>query len=357
MADPRIVKLAGILVDYSLTVKKGSIIKISLGYEARDLGLEVYKRIIRKGGLPIVNCSLPGFAYQFYKLASNDQLKTFPKIAEFEAKNIDGVISIGTDYNTKEFTNIDPKKVALRSRIIRPISDMILQKNNWVICEYPTNALAQDAEMSLEEFEDFVYSATNVDWNKEAERQKRLKTILDKGSVVRIVGKDTDLTFSIKGRQGIMCCGHRNMPDGEVFVGPDETTAEGHIAYSFPAIHGGREVDGIRLEFHKGKVVSAKASKNEGFLKEMIATDPGASLIGEFGIGLNYNIKRFIKQILFDEKIGGTIHLALGMAYKEGGGKNESALHWDMIKDLRDGGKIIIDGKVIQENGKFMVKL
>jgi len=184
-----------------------------------------------------------------------------------------------------------------------------------------------------------------------------LKKILDKAKHVRITSPDTDLEFSIKDRKAIKCDGHRNIPDGEVFIAPVKKTVNGYISYSFPAIKSGKEVDGIKLKFKNGKVVKASATKNEKFLKEMINMDKGSCYIGEFGIGMNYGIKKFIKQILFDEKIGGTIHLALGMAYKEGGGKNESALHWDMIKDLRKKGELYIDGKLIQKNGKFTFKL
>ena len=354
MADARIEMLAEILVSYSVKVKRGSAIKINLGPEARELGLEVYKRVLGKGAFPIVNCTLPGFAYEYYKRATNEQLKRFPKIAEFEVKNIDGVISIGTEYNTREFTNIKPAKVALRSRVLRPLSEIVLKKDNWVICLFPTNALAQDAEMSLAEFEEFCYKATNLDWKKESVKQDKIKRIIDKGSEVRLIGKNTDLRFSIKGRTAIKCDGRRNMPDGEVFCAPVENTVEGHIEYSYPAIKGGREVDGIRLRFAKGRCIEATADKNEKFLHAMLDTDKGARYLGEFGIGMNFGIKRFIKQILFDEKIGGTVHLALGMAYKQGGGRNESALHWDMIKDMRKGGEIIVDGKCVQRDGKFI---
>lgn len=356
MADPRIKKLADILVNYSIKVKKGNYIQINFEIGAKALALEVYKMILKKGAFPIANPIVPGFGYNYYKYASDEQLNAFPKLAMFEAKMADGLISIGAEYNTKEFTTIDPKKMALRRKITYPISQINLKKNNWVGCEFPTNALAQDAEMSLEEMEDFVFDACIQDWKKEEERQEKLKKILDKGKQVRIVAPDTDITFSIKGRQGIKCCGKRNMPDGEVFIAPVEDSTEGYIKYTFPAIYSGREVSGVFLRFHKGKVVEAKAEKGEEFLKEMIATDKGSDKLGEFGVGVNYGIKKFIKQILFDEKIGGTVHLALGMAYKEGGGKNESALHWDMIKDLKNGGKIIIDGKTIQENGKFTFK-
>jgi aminopeptidase len=357
MVDARVERLAEILVDYSISVKKGDIIKINFGVDAKDLALEVYRRIITRQALPRVEPILPGFSYAFFKYASEEQLKAFPKIAMYEARNIAGSISIGADYNTREFSNIDPARVVLRSKIVNPISKVILKKDNWVGCEYPTHALAQDAEMSMEEFEDFVYRAVLQDWKRESVKQDKIKRVLDKGSKVRILGDETDLRFGIAGRQAIKADGKRNMPDGEVFMAPQEKSTKGYISYTYPTIKSSVEVDGIRLEFKDGKVVKASAKKNEKFLKAMIGMDPGAKYLGEFGIGTNYLIEKFIKQILFDEKIGGTVHLALGMAYKEGGGVNESALHWDMIKDLRHGGEIWVDDFLLQKNGRFTFKL
>lgn len=354
MIDPRVTKLAKILVHYSVNAKKGEIVIINASSDAAPLALECYKEALKVGAFPKVNFSMPGFAYTYYKYSDFNQLRNFPKISEFEAKSLSCNINIGAPFNTKEFSNIDPQKIALRQKITRPISDIIIKKK-WVGCDYPTNALAQDAEMSLEEFENFLFGATNLDWKKESKKQDKLKKVLDKGEQVRIVSDDTDLTFSIKGRQGIKCDGKRNMPDGEVFIAPVETTTEGFIRYSYPVIYGGREVSGVELKFKNGAVISAKADKNENFLKTMINIDKGAKYLGEFGIGLNPHITRFIKQILFDEKIGGTIHLALGKAYKEGGGRNVSALHWDMIKDLRKGGAFYIDDKIVQKNGKFRI--
>lgn len=355
--DLRITKLAKILTDYSIKIKKGDYIELSFGTEAAPLALECFKNILKKGAFPIVHAHPPGFTYTYYKYAKKEHLTKFPDIAMFEAKKAAGSISIGASQNTKELTNINPKKIALRSKTYHPVTKTYLKKDNWVICEYPTNALAQDAEMSLEEFEDFLFTATNINYEELSRKQTRLKAILDKGKKVKILAPDTDLEFSIEGRTAIKCDGRRNIPDGEVFMAPVKKTVNGHIAYTYPAIKNGKEVDGIKLEFKNGRVIKATAKKNEKFLKEMINLDKGSCYIGEFGIGMNYNIKKFIKQILFDEKIGGTIHLALGMAYEEGGGKNESALHWDMIKDLRSGGAIYIDGKLIQKNGKFTFKL
>jgi aminopeptidase len=357
MIDDRTKKLADILVNQSIVVKKGDIIKISFGIEAKELILEIYRLLIKKGALPRLEPVVPGFAYAFYKNASDEQLKSFPKIAMFEARNIQGSISIGGNYNSREFSNIDPRKVALRSRVIRKISNVILKKDNWVGCEWPTYSLAQDAEMSLEEFEEFFFNATNQDWVAEGIRQEKIKQILDRGKNVRIIGEETDLRFSIDGRTASKADGKRNMPDGEVFVAPQELSAKGYIYYNYPTIKDSIEVDGVRLRFEKGKVVEYSATKNAQYLKAMINIDKGARYIGEFGIGTNYRIPKFIKNVLFDEKIGGTIHLALGMAYKEGGGKNESSLHWDMIKDLRRGGEIWVDDFLLQKNGKFTIKL
>lgn len=354
MVDPRITKLASILVHHSVGVKKGELIVINSSSEAAPLALECYKFILKAGGIPSVNFSMPGFAYNYYKYASTQQLKYFPKLAKFEAENLKGVINLGAPINTKEFSNVDPKKLVLRRKVTNPISEIILKKR-WVGCDYPTNALAQDAEMSLEEFEDFLFGATNLDWKKESKKQDKLKKVLDKGESVRILADDTDLTFSIKGRAAIKCDGKHNMPDGEVFLGPVETTTEGFIHYSFPAIYSGREVSGVTLKFKNGKVVDAKAEKNEKFLHAMINTDKGAKYLGELGIGMNPHITKFVRQILFDEKIIGTVHLALGRAYKEGGGVNKSALHWDMIKDMRRGGRLYVDDKLIQKNGKFLI--
>ncbi|MFH1972040.1 MAG: aminopeptidase [archaeon] len=354
--DPRITKLAEILTNYSIKIKEGDTIQINGGIESKDLVLECYRKVLEKGAYPRTSISLPNQSFIYYNTANEKQLRKLPKIAMFEAKNSDGFIGIWSTTNSRELNSIDPKKVAMRSTAMRPLSDIRLKKDNWVGCGFPTMSAAQDADMSLEEFEDFVFNATNVDWQEQSKKQDKLQNVLNKGSEVKILGKETELTFSIKGLNGIKCDGHRNMPDGEVFTAPVPNSANGYIYYEFPAIYGGREVSGVRLKFKDGQVVEATAEKNEKYLKEMIAMDKGSSFLGEFGIGVNYGINQFIKSILFDEKIGGTIHLALGNAYPEcGKGVNKSALHWDMIKDLRNDGKFLIDDKIIQKNGKFLI--
>ncbi len=355
MLDPRVKKLAEILVNHSITVKKGSKIVINYQAEAYPLVLECYKLILKKGAYPIIHCGMPGFNYAYFKYASEEQLMKFPEIAMHEAENTNGEINIGASYNSRELTSIDPKKIALRRKTTKPISDVIHKKANWVLVEYPTNAIAQDAEMSLEEIEDFIFNATNIDWKKVKKEGEKLKKVIDKGEKVRIIGKGTDISFSIKGRIAANSAGKFNMPDGEVFTSPVETTTQGHIFYEFPAVYGGKEIEGVRLVFKDGKVIKAEASKNQDYLRQMLKIDKGASMLGELGIGINYGIKRFTKRTLFDEKIGGTIHLALGNSFPECKGTNKSALHWDMIKDLRKEGTVYIDNKPILKNGKILV--
>lgn len=360
MKDPRIAKLAKILVDYSINVRKGEYIQIAASAEAKDLVLEIYKLVIKKEAYPLVRLGLPGMDYIYYKNASMEQLKKFPTIAMYEVKKSQAYISIGADVNTRELTNIDPKRIAMRSRVTEPISDYIVNRKDKirrVSLDFPTNALAQDAEMSLQEYEDFLFNATNIDWVKGSKRLHKIKRKFENADKVRIVGENTDISMSIKGRGKYMVVddGRENMPGGELFCAPLEKTVNGKIAFTYPAIRAGREVSGIRLEFKNGKVVKASADKNEKFLKEMLNTDKGSKYIGELGIGCNPKINRFTKNLLFDEKINGTIHLALGMAYKENRGTNKSALHWDIVKDLKKNGKIILDGKVIQRNGKWLI--
>lgn len=355
MKDPRIAKLAQILVDYSVKVKKNDHVRIRLFDEGLPLLMEVYRQCLERGAIVRTSIHNSELDPVFYKYAQQHQIINFPKLEFEESKWMDCSIIILGENNTKNLTNVDSKKIAQRQKILQPIRDHVVKNVRWVICNYPSFGLAQDAEMSLSEYDDFVFNATNINWYKISEKQTNLRNVLNRGKNVRIIGRGTDLSFSIKGRKAIKCDGHRNMPDGEVFIAPDEFSAEGKILFDFPAIYRGKEVDGVELVFEKGLCISAKTKKNEEFLNAMLNSDKGSRRIGEFGIGMNYGIKKFTKDILFDEKIGGTIHIALGMAYEEGGGKNKSSLHWDMIKDLRKDGKILLDGKVIERNGKFLI--
>ena len=356
MSDPRIEKLADILVNTSVRVQKGERILITGGFLARPLLEELVKKVAQAGAEPVIRVTMESLTHLYLKYGDPELLAKEDDHLYNLYKSCQGLINVHAPENTRYMTNLDPERLKMRGKANRKASDYAMAGNiRWVGCNFPVPALAQDAEMSLEEYEDFVYGATNIDWEENSRYQDKIKAVFDAGNEVRLIGHETDLTFSIAGRTGIKCDGHNNMPDGEIFYAPVEKTANGYITYEFPAIRQGKEVTGVRLEFKDGKVVKASATKNEDYLLSSLDTDEGARYIGEFGIGVNYGIQKFTKDILFDEKIGGTIHLALGAAYPESGGTNVSAIHWDMIKDLRTNGKILLDGKVVAENGKFLV--
>ncbi len=356
MPDPRTTRLADILVNHSLKVKRGDKVMIAASSEiAKPLVIEAYRKVLEAGGHPQTSIAFEELSTILFDKASKSQITHFPETKLYEAEHIDCFINIRAAVNKRSLSNIDPKRMAMRSKVMKPISEIIINRKRWILCNFPTNSLAQEADMSLAEYENFLYGATNINWEKVKREGTKLKRLLDRGKSIRVVGKETDITIGIEGRKAIPCFGERNMPDGEVYLSPLEESAEGQIYFEAPAIYQGKEVLGIRLTFKGGKVVDASAEKNEGFLIDMLNTDRGARYLGEVGIGINYGIKRFSKDILFDEKIGGTIHLAVGRSYEKAGGKNDSAIHWDIIKDLRRGGELYIDRKLIQKNGKFLV--
>ena len=293
----------------------------------------------------------------FYKYAKDHHIKKFPDIFEYTVKHAQYYIGIDTETNTREMSNVDPEKMRNRSIVTHPISNYVCNARDKIrraTVGYPCQAMAQEAEMSLHEYEDFVFGAMLQDWDKVGKDIKKIENKFRKGKQVHLLGQNVDLKFDIHGDKIADDLEGDNIPCGEVFMAPVRDTAEGWIKFDYPAIEAGKEVPDIRLEFKKGKVVKFSASKNEDFLAQMLKTDKNALYLGEFGIGLNPKIKKFTKNLLFDEKIIGTIHLALGMAYKENGGGNDSALHWDIVKDMRKA-KIILDGKVVQENGGWKI--
>lgn len=359
LIDPRIKKQAKILVDYSLKVKPEENVVILAEFVAKPLALEIYKLLIQRGTSEIkVHFSDYEFAEAYFKYASNKQIKHFPQLEMDETKKMDCYIRIGSPTNTRGLSGVDIKKVTERARVTHPILNWRVDKTRWVITNFPTDAQAQEADMSLSDYEDFVFKAINdVDWMKKFKEQEKLRKRVDSTREVHIVGDGTDLRLGIAGRKAENAGGKYNMPDGEVFTSVVENKADGYIAFSYPALYLGREYNDVRLEFKNGKVVKATASKGEKDLQKILNTDEGSRRIGELGLGNNYKITRFTKDILFDEKIGGSIHLALGGGYKETLSKNESAIHWDMIKDLRQGGQLFFDDKLVQKDGKWIVKL
>ncbi|KKQ24567.1 MAG: Peptidase M29, aminopeptidase II [Candidatus Woesebacteria bacterium GW2011_GWA1_37_8] len=366
LIDFRVEKTAEILVNHSTCFKKGERALIVADWQARPLVLELYKKLIQKGASEVlvhfdvdeqvISRSYNEFGEIYLKNASAGQIKDYPKIADYIVANVDCWYRIYAQSNTRGFSNLDPKIISLRSKTVHPLIEKRVLKTRWVIANFPTEAGAQEAGMSLSEYETHVFSAVNdVDWKRTFKSQEKLRKLVDKTKKVKVVDKDTDLSFSIAGRVAVNCAGEFNMPDGEVFTSVVEDSTEGFITYSFPAIYMGKEFHNVQLEFKKGKVVKATADKGENDLNKILDVDSGGRTIGEFGIGNNYSIKIFTKDILFDEKIGGSIHLALGSGYKETKSKNESALHWDMIKDLRKNGELYFDGKLVQKNGKRLV--
>jgi aminopeptidase len=368
MADPRIEKLADLLVNYSVAVKPGNKVVIQGSTVGEPLIQAVFQKILQAGGHPTVLTTLPGESELLFRYGSDEQLKHVPEPLKLAMSTYDCRIYIMADNNTRALSKVDPAKMVIRAQARGELMKIQMKRSaagelRWVLAPYPTNAYAQDAEMSLTDYEDFLYGACMPDlndpigyWKKVAAYQTKIVKWLKGKKQVHIIGKETDLRMSIAGRVFESCDGHKNIPDGEVFTGPVENSVEGKVFFSFPAIYNGREVTGVRLWFEKGKVVKATADKNQDFLVKTLATDKGSKRVGEFAIGTNEGIAKFTREILFDEKIGGSFHMALGAGYPETGSKNESAIHWDMVCDLRDGGEIRVDDTLFYKNGKFVIK-
>lgn len=367
MTDPRIDKLADVFINYSIGVRPGDKVLVSGSALAAPLLKAVYVHALQAGGFPLMMASLPELDWLLYRYASDEQLQHVPPPTQLIMDTYDAYLQIACAENTKTLSGIDPAKMALRNRAQRDLFKTFFQRTaagqlRWVGALYPSNAYAQDAEMSLSEYADFVFGACLPDqddpvgyWQQQSARQGQIIDWLKGKERVRLVGPETELTMSIAGRSFVNCDGHENMPDGEIFTGPVENSLSGNVYFSFPAIIGGREVSGVRLWFENGKVVKAIANKNEDYLLKTLDTDEGARFVGEFGIGMNEGIQRFTRQILFDEKIGGSFHLALGAGFPETGSQNQSAIHWDMICDLRDGGEIWVDEVLLYKDGKFVI--
>jgi len=364
LADSRVEKLAKVLVHYSLHIKKGDWVRIEGSAVAQDLIRAAYVEILKAGGNPMARVGLPRVAHDFFAHASEDQLRFIPPTALLETNKLDASLSIWAGWNSKELSGVDPRKMAVSQAARKGLFDRYLARIGsgslkWCGTLFPNDSSAQDAEMSLSEYEDFVYRAGKLDkrdpvaeWRKASRAQAKLVKVLNTLRTMRIVGLDTDLSFKVAGRKWINCDGHENFPDGEVFTGPVENSAEGRIRYSFPAIYGGREVENVRITFKKGRVVDARADKGEDYLQAMLDSDAGARYVGELAFGTNYSITKFTKNTLFDEKIGGTMHVAIGAALPESGGRNKSSLHWDMVCDTRKGFTVYGDGKPIMKDGK-----
>ncbi|MEZ5360241.1 MAG: aminopeptidase [Candidatus Zixiibacteriota bacterium] len=365
--DTRIQKLAQILVHYSVKVKKGQLVKIQGEKPGLPLMIAIYEEVIKAQAYPYMQVRVPQCEEILYKQGKKHQLEFINPIAKAEINKIDCLFNVWASDNTRYLAGVDPKQIAMQRAAYKPLMQRYFKRIgdgeiSWVGTQYPTPADAQEADMSLTEYENFVYSAGHVEdrdpvkhWKSVEKEQMRIVKILNRTNHLHIQAPGTDLKMRVKGRKWISCHGTENFPDGEIFTSPIEDTAEGVINFSYPAIYVGRRVENVRLEFKKGLVVTESADKDQDYLTALLNTDKQARRVGEIAIGTNYNITRHTGNILFDEKIGGTCHLAVGASIPEAGGVNKSSIHWDMVCNLKKDSEIKADGKVIYRNGKFTI--
>jgi aminopeptidase len=371
VTDLRVEKFAKVLVEHSARIVPGDRVLIEATTAAEPLVRELYIQILEKGGIPHPLVALPGMMpfsqdEMYLTYAKDTQLDFVPTFYKIAYDQFESRIRIHSATNTRGTTNIDPHKAQRRSKALSPITASQMRRGaegvfKWVTTLYPTEAYAQDANMSLKEYEDFVFNAVHAReddpiayWNSTAAGQQKAIDWLAGKSQVVMRGPNVDLTLSIKGRTFANSTGLHNMPDGEIFTGPVEDSVNGWVKFTYPAIYGGVAVEGAELTFNRGRVEIAVADKNQPYLLKMLESDEGARHVGEYAIGTNFDIDRFTGNILFDEKIGGTFHMALGAGYPETGSHNKSAIHWDMICDLRRDSEILVDGELFYKNGEFV---
>lgn len=367
MKDPRVTNLARVIVRYSLELTEGQTVMIGSGVAAEPLVLALYEEALEVGAHPVLDLQPDGAAAAFFERASDSQIEWVSPVQKWAFDEADARIRILSDANVNELSAVAPERQTRRQKAMRPYMEKMMKRSaagdlRWNVTLYPTNAYASSGRMSLAAYEDFYYRACLCDgddpvdsWRRAAEETYRLAEWIEGKEEIEIKGPGTDLKLNVAGRHFVPADGKYNMPDGEFFTGPIEDSAEGEITFHLPASYAGREVAGVHFRFEGGKVVDASAERGEDFLIEMLDTDDGARRLGELGIGTNFGIQSGTGEILLDEKIGGTVHLAVGQSYPETGGVNDSAIHWDMICDLRKGGRITVDGELLQEDGTFRV--
>jgi aminopeptidase len=367
VTDPRMLKHADILVNYSTDIQPGDRVVIEATTAAEPMLEALIERVLESGGYPYLLTKLPREEATFYKFAKEAQLLQTHEFLKLAYDNFEARIRLHSLTDTKHLSDVDPKKQALVNRANSSILAAQMRRGQagefkWCTTLYPTQGYADDAGMSLDEYKDFVYSAMHADtddpvsfWEKVEQDQAHYAQIFEGKDKVVLRGPNVDLRLSIKGRKFINASGKSNMPDGEIFSGPVENSVNGWVRYTYPSIIQGRVVENIELEFVEGRVLHAKSQTNQNFLLSMLDSDPGARYVGEFAIGLNFEINKFTGNILFDEKIGGSFHMALGAGYPETGSQNKSQIHWDMICDMRKDSEILVDGEVVYKNGKFIV--
>ncbi len=358
--DPRLERWAEVIVDFCTNVQPGERVEISGETQGEPLMLELYRRCLQKGAFPVLRPSFGDAAEIFYATANEKQLMDVSPLAIYEAENTQVSLHVLAESNTRSLAAVDPVKVSKVRKARQQLGRIRKERIRWNITSYPTHAYAQDAGMSIRDLAELIFSAGFLNsanplkaWQSLRNRQQTIAGMLSGTRKFHLETADCDLTMGVEGRRICESSGAVNMPDGEIYTGPQETAVDGRIRFSFPGYFMGQVVDGIDLEFKDGKVIRARADNNEKFLLEMLDTDEGARRIGELGIGTNWGVSRFTRNLLFDEKMGGTIHLALGDSYRETLGENRSAIHWDILHDLREGGRLSADGELLIENGRF----
>jgi aminopeptidase len=353
--DPRWSRLGELIVNYSTAVRPGEKVMIAMGeVESYPLVRGVYGAVVKAGGFPQVQFLSEGLRHQLLLHGSKEQLSWVPEIESYGMDWADVYIGLRGASNLSEHDDIPADRLSLSQTAMGRISTQRWQKTRWCLVRVPNAAFAQQAETDVETITEMFFNSCLLDWPIESARWKAWAARLDGSRTVRVTGKDTDLTFSVEGRRWLAADGRLNMPDGEIMTAPVETTVDGEIFFDFPGVLGGRLVRDIRLCWNQGRLVEASSSTNQDFLRSVLATDTGSSAVGEFAMGTNMAIDRFCSDILIDEKIGGTIHIALGRSYPECGGVNASAIHWDIVKDIRRDGVVQVDGKPILKNGQFL---
>lgn len=367
MPDPRVSKLAKVLTHYSLNIQAGEQMVINSSHLAHELTLSVYKESILAGAHVFVVQQVPGMREILLKHANDAQLEYLSPIRKLIYETFDAELSIISPTNLRELSGVDPARQKVSMKPIAELTRIANERSTrgserrLCITIFPTDASAQEANMSLSEYEDFVYSAGLLDmpdpvgaWKAEGAKQQRLINWLSEKDQVTFSGSNIDLHLSIKGRNFLGASGKGNFPDGEIFTSPIETSANGWVRFSYPGIFAGNEISGIELWFKDGQIIKERAVKGQELLTSLLNTDAGSRFLGEWGIGTNYGIQRFTKNMLFDEKIGGTIHFAVGQGFSEAGGQNHSGLHWDMLCDMTES-EIVIDGELFYSNGLTVV--
>ncbi len=376
MPDSRITNLAKVATEYSVGIKKGDRVYITASPIAQPLTLAVIEQVVKLGGLPHITAGsgyhhldlVPGALELMLKYGTEEQIQYVNPFERMAVNEFDVRIAIKGETNTKALSGVAPNRISLMQAARRELAELLMRRSaegtlRWIVTLFPTESGAQDADMSLSDYEDFVYGACMVTdgdavghWRDLAVRQQKYVDWLKGKKRLQVKGPNCDLTVGIAERIFINSNGYHNIPDGEIFTGPEETVTDGWVKFTYPAIYQQREVLGVQLEFKNGRVVKADAEHGQDFLMAVLDVDAGSRTLGEFAIGTNDFIQKFTRNMLFDEKIGGTIHMALGGAYPETGGVNQSAVHWDMICDTRDGTEITADGVPFYRNGEFLIK-